>query len=259
MPNEIKDIEAPVGNLGDVMAKLNEETLPPAGIDRLGAIMALKMNQYNNIALDKNDVRRIARAFMDIEVGSSTNLVMRCSKKKCLYRTRCALYKADKAPEGRECLHENKILAHSLSRYIQSMDIDTENYPEMVMVNQLVEFELIEYRCNTILSFDHTDLKMTVVVGVDAEGQIVTKEDISYAVTLKEKVFKMKMEILKSLTATRQEKWKKQAALKLAQDGPSKLISGMKRDLRALKDKNVDPADVHDELSSLSDLDDMEI
>lgn len=258
MANEIKDIEAPSGNLGDVMAKLNDNNLPAAGLDRLGAIMALKMNQYNNIPLDANDVRRIALSFMDIEVGSSTNLVMRCSKHKCLYRNRCALFKADKAPEGRECLHENKILAHSLSQYIHSMDIDTENYPEMVMVNQLVEYELIEYRCNTILSFDHTDLKMTVVVGVDADGHIVTKEDISYAVTLKEKIFKMKMAVLQELTATRKEKWKKQAALKLAQDGPSKVISGMKRDLRALKEKHVDTSDVHDELNSLSDIDEME-
>ncbi len=258
MANEIKDIEAPSGTLGDVMLKLNEQSLPPSGLDRIGAILALKMNQYNNIPLDKNDVRRIARSFMDIEVGSATNLVMRCSKKKCLYRNRCALYKADKAPEGRECLHENKVLSHSLGQYITSMDIDTENYPEMVMVNQLVEYELIEYRCNTILAYDHTDLKMTVVVGVDAEGQIVTKEDISYAITLKEKIFKMKMQILDSLTATRSQKWKKQAALKLASDGPSKVISGMKRELRALKDKTVETHDVHEELSSLSD-EDMEI
>ena len=102
MANEIKDIEASINNLGDVMLELTLQNSGGGELDRVRSVLAMRMNQYTDIPLTRTDVRRIAKSFMDIEVGSSTNLVMICTKKKCLYKSRCALYVADKCPEGRE-------------------------------------------------------------------------------------------------------------------------------------------------------------
>jgi len=249
--NNMKDLEVSGGKLGDIIASLEDDT--STGLEKIGKVMALRMNQYNNIELDEKDVRRMIRGFMDIEVGSATNLVQICSKKTCLYKTRCFLFTADKCPEGRECVHENKVLGHAMGQYLQSLEVDTDNYPEMVMVNQLVEFELMEYRCNAILSFTHRDLKMITVIGLDEQGIPITKEDISYAFQIKERVLKQKMQILTELAATRKEKWKRQAALKEAKDGPAKVISNMKKQLKEKREKEVDYEDVHNELNALSD------
>lgn len=240
MSKSMKDLEVPAtGSLADVMAEL-QSVDSAGGFDRVRSVLAMRMGQYNDIKLTEGQVRHIAKSFADIELGSSTNLVMICEKKTCLYKNRCALYMSDIAPEGKECLHENKILTHALDQYIESMEIDIENYPEMVLVNQLVEYELIEYRCNAILSLEHQNMRMTSVIGIDESGQLVTKEEISHALQIKMQVFKNKMAILQELTATRQQKWKKQAALKEAKGGPAKVLSSMKKQLDNLKTTEAD-------------------
>lgn len=253
--NKLKDITAPAPNnsLAEVINELASRD--DNGLDRVRSVLALRMNQYSDIVLDRNEVKAIAKAFMDIETGSSTNLVMICNQKACLYRTRCALYASKKCPEGRECLHENKVLADAMDKYLESLKVDINNYPEMVMVNQLVEYELIEYRCNAILSFEHQNMKMESVIGIDENGQLITKEEISHALNIKLQVFKNKMTLLQELTATRREKYKKQAALKEAKEGPTQVISDIKERLDQLKRKQIEVSEVHDELNALQDKD----
>jgi hypothetical protein len=157
---------------------------------------------------------------------------MICTKRKCLYQTRCALFVADKCPEGRECLYENKVLSDAMDRYITALNVDTNNYPEMVMINQLVEYELLEHRCNSILSSQHVDMKMTTVIGIDDSGNIVSKEDISYALTVKEKVQKLKFQLLGEFTATRREDYKKKVAMKITKDtSQAKIVSALRKSI----------------------------
>lgn len=237
---------SPIGELGTYIEQLIENE---SGLDRVRSILAMRMNQYSNLDLTEDEARGIAKSFLNIELGSSTNLVMICDKKKCLYKSRCELYVADKCPEGMECLHENKIMATALDQYVSSLGVDTNNYPEMVLINQLVEYELIEFRCNIILSNDHVNLKMKSVVGIDVDGNVITKEDISHALQVKMQVFKNKMQLLDSFTATRKETYKKQAALKEAKEGHAKVVSAMKSKLTELKTKSVDIEDLKEELN----------
>lgn len=241
--DKFKDLDVrDTHQLGDIMVQLQEEE---AGLDRVRSALAMRMNQYNAIELNSFDKANISKAFRDIETGSSTNLVCICKKSDCLYQSRCALFVADKAPEGMECLHENYVLTQAMHMYLHSLDIDINNYPEMVMINQLVEYELIEYRCNAILSNSHKDLRMESVVGIDQNGRIVTKEEISHAVTIKMQVFKNKMQLLESFTATRREQYKKQAALKEVKAGPAKMLSQLKSKMKALQAGNIQEADVY--------------
>lgn len=238
----IKRTEAPVSKLGEIIDQVVQEE--GSGLDRVRSILAIRMHQYNDLELTEEETRSIAKQFLNIELGSSTNLVMICSSAKCLYKSRCVLYTAGKAPEGKECIHENKVLTTSFDQYVQSLNVALDNFPELVLINQLVEYELIEHRCNAILSYDHTNLKMRSVVGVDNEGNVITKEDISHALQIKMQVFKNKIQLLESFTATRKEQYRKQAALKEAKEGHAKLISTMKTKLKQLQKKTVDPEDI---------------
>lgn len=248
MANSVMMPEPKAGSLSkyidDIIAEGTEK-----GLDRVRSILAMRMQQYDSIEFTDAEARSIAKSFVNIELGSATNLVMICSKEKCLYRNRCELFTTGNMPLGKECLHENKVMSVAFDQYVSSMDIDINNYPEMVMVNQLVEYELIEFRCNAILAHDHVNLKMKSVVGIDVDGNVVTKEDISHALQVKMQVFKNKMQLLESFTATRREKYKKQAALKEAKDGHAKVISAMKNKLNELKTKNIDITDVQEELN----------
>lgn len=239
---------APVGKLGEVIADMIEKD--GKGLDRVRAVLAIRMNQYNNIELDEEELKGVAKSFLNIEVGTSTSLVMICSKKKCLYKTRCQLFISNKCPEGKECIHENKIMTSALDQYLKTLDIKLDNYPEMVMVNQLVEYELLEHRCNSILSSEHTDLKMRSVIGIDSQGMPITKEDISHAIQIKNQMFKNKMQLLDSFTATRKEELRKAIALKEIRVGHSKLISDMRdrlKDIKTIQEDDPDFSPLDDE------------
>lgn len=245
---QIKDVAAPASSmLGDILVSLNEES----SLDRVRSALAFRMNQYNDIALNQSDIQRLQKAFRDIKAGSATNLVVICQEHKCIYKTRCPMFKHEHMPVGRECIYENYILTEYMDSYLKSLEVDPENMPEMSLVNQLVEYELIEYRCNVILSLDHTDLKMTQIIGLDKEGNIVEKEDLSYALTIKMNVQKMKQSILESFTATRKEKWKKQAALKEVKEGPIKMLSSLKARIQQQKENMVDAKEVSHALNNV--------
>ena len=249
---DLKKTEAPAGTLASVMHEM--ATLDATGIDRVRAVLSLRMNQYSDLNLTAEDIQKIARSFMDIEVGSATNLVMICAKHRCLYKTRCALFCADKCPEGLECLHENKVLTQALNSYLVSLEIKTDNYAEMVLVNQLTEYELLEYRCNAILSNDHTDMLMETVVGIDKEtGEPIIAQTASHALGIKDSLFKKKLIILQELTATRREKYKKAAALKQTDDSTTKNLSNWKELLQKKKTEEIDVEEVQIASSALAD------
>lgn len=253
MPNLFKAVDPPAGSLADAIVFAQNSKLDP-GLSKVRSVLAFRMNQYADIAFTKDEISKIAEQFMYIETGSSTGLVMICSKKKCLYKNRCPMFMGDKCPEGKECLHENKVLIDSMDRYVTSFNIEPDNYAEMVMVNQLVEYEVIEHRCNAILSYDHSDMKMESIIGVDDEGQIITKEEISHALNIKLLVFKNKMLLLQEFTATRREKYKKQAALKQTQDGPAKILSDMKRNILKTREQHLIPEEVQQKLNPLNEI-----
>ena len=252
-PNLFKCVEVPVGSLADAIILAQDTKLKP-GLSKVRSILAFRMNQYSDIAFTKDEISKLAEQFMYIETGTSTGLVMICTKKKCLYKSRCPLFMNNKCPEGKECIHENKVLMDAMDRYITSFEIEPDNYAEMVMVNQLVEYEVIEHRCNAILSSDHTDMKMESIIGVDDEGQIITKEEISHALNIKLLVFKNKMLLLQEFTATRREKYKKQAALKQAQDGPARMLSNMKKNVIKARDQHIIPEEVAAKLNPLNQI-----
>lgn len=255
MPNNYKAVEVPVGNLADAIIKAQADKLQP-GLSKVRGVLSFRMNQYADIAFTKDEITKIAEQFMYIEAGSSTSLIMICSKKKCLYKNRCPMYVNDRCPEGKECIYENKVLMDAMDRYVTEFAIEPDNYAEMVMVNELVECEVIIHRCNLILSYDHTDMKMESIIGVDDEGQLITKEDISHALTIKERFQARRLVLLQEFTATRREKYKKQAALKQAQEGPAKLLSNMKKNVMKAKEQAVIPEEVAIKLNPLNQVED---
>ena len=71
------------------------------GLDRVRSILAMRMQQYDSMDFTDAEARSIAKSFVNIELGSATNLVMICSKEKCLYRNRCELYTTGNMPIGK--------------------------------------------------------------------------------------------------------------------------------------------------------------
>jgi hypothetical protein len=83
-------------------------------------------------------------------------------------------------PVGRRCLVEINLLNEWTRLYITEYDINPSNFTEFQMVRELAEIELLLWRLNNNISKpENAELVQETVVGVDRQGNVLTRKEIS--------------------------------------------------------------------------------
>jgi hypothetical protein len=148
-----------------------------------------------------------------MKVGVSAAMPMLCGGNKCPNKT-CPFHDGGGYPIAEPCIIENNLIAMWTKSYIEDMDIDIESRTEMVLVNELVECDIVDYRTNLGLAKDEdgwTLLKVDISVSDKGTQEITNLHPLLEA---KEKARRARHQILESLAATRKEKYKKAVAFK---------------------------------------------
>lgn len=120
----------------------------------------------------------------------------------------CQLYKMNKAPVGAPCIYEQEFLRTQTERYFEEFNVQPESPTEMHMVAELAEIDLYERRVTQILSITHQDFSQEDLMGFDAGGNMIAREDVSRYLNIKEKLKNRRSKLLESLMATRKERAK---------------------------------------------------
>ena len=120
----------------------------------------------------------------------------------------CQLYKMNKAPVGAPCIYEQDYLRSQTERYFEEFNVQPDSPTEMQMVAELAEIDLYERRVTQILSLTHQDFSQEDLMGFDAGGNMIARDDISRYLNIKEKLKNRRSKLLESLMATRKERAK---------------------------------------------------
>ena len=120
----------------------------------------------------------------------------------------CQLYKMNKAPVGAPCIYEQDYLRSQTERYFEEFNVQPDSPTEMQMVAELAEIDLYERRVTQILSLTHQDFSQEDMMGFDAAGNMIARDDISRYLNIKEKLKNRRSKLLESLMATRKERAK---------------------------------------------------
>ncbi len=113
------------------------------------------------------------------------------------------------------CPLEQEIIVTRMQGLMQEYQIDGTKPTEFMLLSRLVEIDLIEFRCNSILSSPaYQSMFRTVIRGSTPQGEIIHDEELNPLYMLKEKLGREKMHLINLLVGSPQEKYKKQAALK---------------------------------------------
>lgn len=150
----------------------------------------------------------------------------------CPFKESCPFIRADRArvkagvggkkltPVGLQCLVEVELLSKWTFFYIDEYEIDETSFTEVQMVRELAEIELMLWRLNNNLAKpENAELVQEVNVGIDKEGNALTRQEVNAFITAKETLNNRKSKIVKLMVGDRQEKYKREAALKLKNDG----------------------------------------
>lgn len=196
------------------------------------------IDSYANVAFSQEEAANIAKYLRKVSTGSASLIPMTCSD-SCFARFRCPLFQIAKHPVGKQCLIESQLLKEWVIRYMEEYNVDPMNFTEVGYCNELSEIEVLQLRLNIALARpENAELIIEQSMGVDRSGNTITQKQISPYLEQKQTLTRRKSQIIKLMVGDRQEKYKREAALKQKPDtDTSSQMSAIKQQLQQLQNK----------------------
>lgn len=141
-----------------------------------------------------------------VKVGMLASIPLRCEGSRCPFAQSCPLEKEGLAPVGRACPIEMSIVQQFFYDYVKELDVDVERMVEVSIVRDLVDQEVQHMRKTWLLSQEH--FIQENVVGIDDQGNVITKKELHQAVEYEDRILKRKERLRNALLATREAKAK---------------------------------------------------
>jgi hypothetical protein len=195
------------------------------------------LDTYDHIAYTPEEAKKIHTHLQKLSTGANAMIPMYCGGPVCPFKDRCPLFQMDKHPLGKQCLLEVQLMKEWTMRFFEEYDIDPNNFTEVGMINEMAEIELLLMRLNMSLARpENSELVTDQVVGIANDGETpLIQKQLSPFMEQKEKLFNRRSRIVKLMVGDRQEKYKKEAALKVHQDqDPSSKQATIRAKLDAL-------------------------
>jgi hypothetical protein len=234
-------------------------TSDPSKRTREGLLQILdnSFSDYSDIELTDQEAAKLSTTLKRLSTGASSFALLNCAGNACPFAERCPLIQMGrsqdkphgKAPVGQDCILEATMMRDSATSYIQEYQVDPVNYTEVNIVTELAEIEVLLWRINMQLAVGtQALLVIDQVIGFDrASGQAITQQQVSPLFEQKQKLAARKSKLTKLMVGDRQEKYKKEAALKQKPDSDaSSQMSDVKKQLQKLQQKLLSPDNVID-------------
>ena len=200
------------------------------------------VSDYSSIELTEAESILLGKSLKRLSTGSASWAILQCKGSECPFARRCPLVQMKsntshgKAPVGQDCLLESTLFRETLSSYLQEYQVDAINYTEVNIVTELAEIETMLWRINMQLGeSENALLVIDQTIAFDGTNEIV-QQQVSPLFEQKQKLATRKSKLVKLMVGDRQEKYKKEAALKQKPDSDaSSAMSEVKRRLQVLQ------------------------
>ena len=217
---------------------LSGDELPINSLTKAKFLQQISTNleKYSDIKFTPEEMRDISDQLRQLAHGSQAAAPMLCAAELCPLADRCIFQQMGRAPRGRSCLYEEQLLQYWRIRYIEDYNVDPNDFTEVGMVSELAEIELYLWRLNLQLGRPGEAMLVTdQLVGITPAGKKIYEKKLSPFFEAKEKLLTRKSKLVKLLVGDRQEKYKKQAALRTREDtDPASLNVEMRKMLEGL-------------------------
>ena len=195
------------------------------------------LNNYEDIELDPKEARKIHTHLQKLSTGATAMVPLYCAGSQCPFAHSCPLVEINKAPLGRQCILEVQLLKEWTLRYFEEYDVDPHNFTEIGYINELAEIEILLNRLNMNLARpENAELVIDQVAHISHDGTPILQKQLSPFMEQKERLYNRRSKVVKLMVGDRQERYKKEAALKVKVDqDPSSQMAHMRSKLEALQ------------------------
>lgn len=195
------------------------------------------LDDYSDISMTPKQARKISQHLQKLSTGATAMVPMYCGGASlCPFADRCPYVAENIAPVGKQCALEVQLVKEYIMRIMEEYDVDPTNFTEIGFINELAEIEILLMRLNMSLSRpENAELIIDQTTGIGPDGTPVIQKQVSPFMDQKEKLYNRRARIIKLMVGDRQEKYKKQAALKTSDnEDPSSKMSQMRSRLDSL-------------------------
>lgn len=198
-----------------------------------------ELDDYSALTFTPEEIKKVRTYLSVYKTGAIAALPVQCNPPKCQIAQagKCVFYNMGKAPEGLSCLLETNLAREWRMWYLEEYQVNPESFTEISLVNELAEIELLNWRLNNQLATpEHATLIQENVVALDKEGNPVIQVQISAVLEAKERLLTRKNRLIKLMVGDRQEKYKREAALKIRESkDPSESMAQIRFKLEQLQ------------------------
>lgn len=200
-----------------LVLKTNENTALTKETKRTAflKIVSQDLDDYSTITFTPEEVKKATAYVSRLKTGSAAVVPLLCGGERCPYKAKCPFFEMNKPPLGKQCLLELQLMRQWIIGYMEEYDVDPNNFTEIGYCNELGEIEVYLWRLsNNLAKPENADLMIEQSVGSDRSGQAIFQKQISPLMLMKEKLYNRRSKIIKLMVGDRQERYKKEAALK---------------------------------------------
>jgi len=175
------------------------------------------IDSYESIQLTPEEKQKLKVHLAHLKTGLQAMVPLKCGGPKCpeVFRKNCPLAQMNKAPMGKQCFMEVSLFMVWREGYINEYGVDPMSPTEVGMANELAELDVLELRATMAMAEpDMAQMVTENVVGVTKEGEPISMLGVNPLWEAKERLKARRSRIIKLLVGDRQEKYKREAALK---------------------------------------------
>lgn len=175
--------------------------------------LAIDLDDYSDIQMTPAEAQRFMNHVKRMKTGVAAFMPKLCpGPAHCRLGRRCP-YEA-RYPLARPCPLETNYIKVQTKGYLESIGVDPMNTYEMTLINELVEFDLIDYRINVALSSDEDGQTLLHTTLVEKEdGKMMELLNPHPLLKVKEDNHKRRLKVLDAFAVTRVQEYKRAAAL----------------------------------------------
>ena len=195
------------------------------------------LDNYSGLSFTPDEAKEIRRQLRTMSTGAISMLPLVCAAEECPFASRCVFMKMGKIPRGNQCLIELNLLREWRVFYFDEYEVDPNSFTEVTIINELAELEVLLWRLNMSLSKpENAELIQENTVGVDKRGNPVTQKQPSSLLDARDKLLNRKSKLIKMMVGDRQEKYKRESALKRREEkDPSQTMSELRKKLEHIQ------------------------
>ena len=200
----------------------------------------IDLDRYKEVEYTKEEALYIKQRMQHLSTGSAAALPLICGgPNKCPFAKKCPFVAIDEkrqkdweeaqesgmaqfseppkfqTPIGKHCLVEVNLLNEWTRLYVNEFDGGEESFVELGFCRELAEIEVMLWRLNNGLSKEeNAELLQETIVGMDRNGNALKRKEKNSLLDVRENMVNRKSKLIKLMVGDRQEKYKREAALK---------------------------------------------